>query len=346
MLLEKLSNLPGVSGDEGAVRDAIAAELEGLPLERRTDSMGNLLVRKEADISSSSPRIMLAAHMDEVGLIIVSIEESGHLRFKPLGGIDSRVLVSKRVRVGREKIPGVIGAKAIHLQKPEERKKPFAADQLYIDIGAKNREEAEKHLSIGAYVSFDTECVSIGGGCFRGKAFDDRAGCAVLLELLREENGLSFDAAFTVQEEIGLRGARVAAYTLRPQIALAIEATAAADTPDTREEHSATVLGKGPAISFMDRTLIVDRGILKELVGAAEKAAIPFQLRRAAGGGTDAGAIALSREGARAGVVAVPCRYIHSPCGVLKESDLQHTLTLVRAWLEATMKQNWKGDLL
>ena len=344
MLLEKLSNLPGVSGDEGAVRDAIAAELQSPLLEWRTDSMGNLLVRKGAD-SSSSLRIMLAAHMDEVGLIVVSIEESGHLRFKPLGGIDSRVLVSKRVRVGPEKIPGVIGAKAIHLQKPEERKKPFAAEQLYIDIGAKNKEEAEKHLSIGAYASFDTECVSIGGGCFRGKAFDDRAGCAVLLELLREKNGLSFDAAFTVQEEIGLRGARVAAYTLRPQIALAIEATAAADTPDTDEEHSATVLGKGPAISFMDRTLIVDRGILKELVEAAERAAVPFQLRRAAAGGTDAGAIALSREGARAGVVAVPCRYIHSPCGVLKESDLQHTLTLVRAWLEAAVKQNWKGDL-
>ena len=343
MFLEKLSNLPGVSGDEGAVRQAIIEKLEGLPLKRRTDSMGNLLVSKGTE-RPSAPRIMLSAHMDEVGLIVVSIEESGHLRFKPLGGIDSRVLVSKRVRVGPEKIPGVIGAKAIHLQKPEERKKPFAADQLYIDIGAKNKEEAEKHLSIGAYVSFDTECVPIGGGCYRGKAFDDRAGCAVLLELLREKNNLSFDAAFTVQEEVGLRGARVAAYTLRPQIALAVEATAAADTPGTKEEYSATVLGKGPALSFMDRTLIADRGILQDLIKAAEGAAIPFQLRRTTGGGTDAGAISLSREGVRAGVVAVPCRYIHSPCGVLKESDLQHTLALVRAWLEAAAKQHLKGD--
>lgn len=334
MLLEKLSNLPGVSGDEGAVREAIIEQLQGYPLEWRTDTMGNLLVRKNGS-SSPSRRIMLAAHMDEVGLIIVSIEKSGHLKFKSVGGIDSRVLVSKRVRVGPQGIPGVIGAKAIHLQKPDERKKPFEEDQLYIDIGAKNKEEAEKHLSIGAYASFDTECLSIGEGCFRGKAFDDRAGCAVLLELLREKNGLSFDAAFTVQEEIGLRGARVASYTLRPQLALAVEATAAADTPDTKEEHSATVLGEGPALSFMDRTLIVDRDILQSLIEAAERAGVSFQLRRVTAGGTDAGVIALSREGVRAGVVAVPCRYIHSPCGVLKESDLQHTVSLVRAWLEA-----------
>lgn len=335
MLLTKLADLPGVSGDEGAVRKAIIEEIAGLPLRWRTDSMGNLLVRKEGKVPSSRA-VMLAAHMDEVGLMVVSIEESGHLRFKPLGGIDSRVLVSKRVRVGPEGIPGVIGAKAIHLQKAAERKKPFESDQLYIDIGAKDREEAEKHISIGAYVSFDTRCVSIGEGFFRGKAFDDRAGCAALLELLRENNGLSFDAAFTVQEEVGLRGARVAAYTLQPQLALALEATAAADTPDTKEEFNATTLGKGPALTFMDRTLIADREILQGLIRAAEKAAIPFQLRRGAAGGTDAGAIALSMEGVRAGVVAVPCRYIHSPCGVLKKSDLQHTISLVRAWLEET----------
>lgn len=334
MLLKKLADLPGVSGDEGAVRKAIIEEIAGLPLSWRTDSMGNLLVRKEGTAPPARP-VMLAAHMDEVGLMVVSIEESGHLRFKPLGGIDSRVLPSKRVRVGPERIPGVIGARAIHLQKAAERKKPYGEDQLYIDIGVKNKEEAEKHISIGAYVSFDTECVSLGEDFFRGKAFDDRAGCTALLELLRERNDLSFDAAFTVQEEVGLRGARVAAYTLRPQLALALEATAAADTPDTKEEHSATVLGKGPALTFMDRTLIAHRDILQGLIDAAGTAKIPFQLRRAASGGTDAGAIALNREGVKAGVVAVPCRYIHSPCSVLKESDLRHMVSLVRAWLEA-----------
>ena len=236
----------------------------------------------------------------------------------------------KRVRVGREGIPGVIGVKAIHLQKPDERKKPFKEDQLYIDIGAKNKEEAEKHVSIGSYAAFDTECLSFGEGCFRGKAFDDRAGCAVLLELLRGKNSL-FDAAFTVQEEVGLRGAGVASYTLAPS-----SPRGGGDhRADTKKEQSAAVLGKGPALSFMDRTLIVDRGILQSLIEAGERTQVPFQFRRATAGGTDAGAIALSREGVKAGVVAVPCRYIHSPCSVLKESDLQDTVSLVRAWLEA-----------
>ncbi len=334
MFLEKLSNLPGVSGSEKAVRQAIIEELRGHPLEWQTDTMGNLLVRKKGN-SSRSRRIMLAAHMDEVGLMVASIEKSGHLRFRPVGGIDSRVLVSKRVRLGNEGIPGVIGSKAIHLQKREEWQKPFELDQLYIDIGARNREEAEKYVQIGAYGSFDTECISFGEGCLRGKAFDDRAGCAVLLELLLEKDSPGFDAAFTVQEEVGLRGARVAAYTLRPELALAVEATSAADTPDIPDERSSTVLGSGPAISFMDRSIIIDREIFQSLIAAGEKAGVPFQLRRFTGGGTDAGAIALSREGVRAGVVALPCRYIHSPCCVLKKSDFEHTVTLVRSWLEA-----------
>ncbi len=333
MFLKKLSNLPGVSGSEKAVREAIIEKLQGSPLEWQIDTMGNLLVRKNGG-SSRSRRIMLAAHMDEVGLMVASIEKSGHLRFRPVGGIDSRVLVSKRVRVGNEGIPGVIGSKAIHLQKREEWQKPFELEQLYIDIGVRNREEAEKYVQIGAYASFDTECLSFGDGCLRGKAFDDRAGCAVLLELLLEKEGPAFDAAFTVQEEVGLRGAQVAAYTLQPQLALAVEATAAADIPGTVKERSATVLGSGPAISFMDRSLIVDRDIYQGLIGAGERGKIPFQFRRFTGGGTDAGAIALSREGVRAGVVAVPCRYIHSPCCVLKVSDFEHTVTLVRTWLE------------
>lgn len=334
MFLEKLSNLPGISGNEKAVREAIIEELRGRPLKWQTDTMGNLLVRKHGG-SSLSHRIMLAAHMDEVGLMVTSIEKSGHLKFRPVGGIDLRVLVSKRVRLGDDAIPGVIGSKAIHLQKPGERGKPFELDELYIDMGAKDKAEAERYLQVGTYASFDTECVSFGDGCLRGKAFDDRAGCAVLLELLQEEGGPAFDAAFTVQEEVGLRGARVAAYTLQPQLALAVEATAAADTPDTEDERSATVPGSGPAISFMDRSLIVNREVFESLIRAGEAAGIPFQLRRFTGGGTDAGAVALSREGVKAGVVAVPCRYIHAPCSVLKKSDLLHTAALVRAWLEA-----------
>lgn len=333
MFLAQLADLPGVSGDEGAVRRAIIDILKDHPVQVTTDSLGNVLVRKEGRGARSG--VMLAAHMDEVGLMVVSIEKSGHLKFKPVGGIDSRVLVAKAVKIGPQGIPGVIGVKAIHLQKEDERKKPFEVDQLYIDIGARDKEEAEKHVKVGAYVSFDASCLPFGDGCLRGKAFDDRAGCAVLLELLLDRDGPGFDAAFTVQEEVGLRGALVAAYALKPQRALALEGTAAADTPGTDREKSSTVLGAGPAVSVMDRSVIVDREILEQLIKAAENSGLPFQFRRFTGGGTDAGAIALTREGVKAGVVAVPCRYIHSPLSVLKESDLTGAVHLVRAWLES-----------
>ncbi|MEW5785805.1 MAG: M42 family peptidase [Bacillota bacterium] len=336
MLLEKLANLRGVSGDEGCVRRAIKELLQDSPVTIKTDSIGNLFVRKEG--SRQGCRLMLAAHMDEVGLMVTAVEKSGHLKFNPVGGIDSRILVAKRVRIGAQGIPGVIGAKAIHLQKPGERNKPYEVEDMYIDIGVKKKEEAEKLAKVGDYVSFDSTCSKIGDGYWRGKAFDDRAGCAVLLELLLDPQLDGFDAVFTVQEEIGSRGALTAAYTLRPERALVIEGTAAADTPGTDREASSTTLGAGPALSVMDRSIIVDRTMLQELINAAQSAAIPFQFRRFTGGATDAGAVALTGEGVKAAVVSVPCRYIHSPHSVLKESDLQSTAALVKAWLMRSEK--------
>ncbi len=331
MFLEELSNLAGVSGDEGEVRRALMEHLRVKPFQVRTDTMGNLLVSKKG--KKGAPRIMLAAHMDEVGMMVTSVEKSGHLKFKSVGSIDARVLVAKRVRVGSGRIPGVVGAKAVHLQKPGERKKPYEEEQLYLDIGAMSKEEAERHVSLGDYICFDTSCTPLGDGYYRGKAFDDRAGCAVLLNLLLDPETPAFDAAFTVQEEVGSRGALVAAYTLRPEVALVLEGTVAADTPGTEKDYASTVLGRGPAISFMDSSVIVDRSLLETLIKAGESASVPFQFRRFTGGATDAGAIALSREGVKAGVVSVPCRYIHSPHSVLKESDLQDTITLVKQWV-------------
>lgn len=333
MFLETLSNLPGVSGDEGRVRRAISEMLQDQPLQLKTDSIGNLFVRK-GDLAKG-PRVMLSAHMDEVGLMVMAVEKSGHLKFRPVGTIDERVLAAKQVRVGPEGIPGVIGAKAVHLQKPGERQKPYEADQLTIDIGARSKEEAERYVQVGDYVSFDSSFIPLGEGYFRGKAFDDRAGCAVLLELLMDRDVPPFDAVFTVQEEVGSRGALVAAYHLQPQRALVLEGTVAADTPGTDHEQSSTVLGDGPAISIMDRSVIVDREMLRELIHTAETANIPYQFRRFTGGGTDAGAIALTREGVKAALVSVPCRYIHSPYSVLKESDFHGTVALVRSWLQA-----------
>ncbi len=329
--LAELSNLRGVSGAETEVRSYLADRLEEGRLEIRVDSIGNLLVRKGR---KKGKRIMLSAHMDEVGLMIMAVEKNGLLRFKAVGGIDSRVLVAKRLRVGRHELPGVIGTKPIHLQKQGEQDKPYREDALYIDCAFKNREEASDYLKIGEYATFDVKCAAISNNALRGKAFDDRAGCLVLLSLLLEKNGLSFDAAFTVQEEVGTRGAQIAAYTMEPDRALVVEATAAADTPETEQELSSTILGQGPAISLMDSTVMVDRRLRTELTVAAEKAGISYQYRRFTGAGTDGGAIAYSRSGVKTAVLSIPCRYLHSPHSVLYESDLQSTIDLIRSWLE------------
>lgn len=346
MHLERLSNLDGVSGNEGkvraALREIIAQNISpGRALTVEGDALGNLLVRQVA--SPGLPRIMLSAHMDEVGLMITSVEKSGHLRFRAVGSIDSRVLVSKTVRIGDNAVAGVIGCKAIHLQKPPERRKPYEEENLFIDIGASSRDEAEKMVQPGDYAAFDTACLAVGEGCYRGKAFDDRAGCAVLLELLLEEGLPPFDAAFTVQEEVGSRGAAVAAYTLRPEVAVVLEGTSASDTPGTAKDFTSTVLGDGPALSFMDRSFIADRNLMRDLVAAAEEAGIPYQFRRFTGGATDAGAIALTRQGVRTAVVSVPCRYIHSPCSLLKEQDLTHTADLIKSWLRLVARKLCPG---
>lgn len=331
-MLAELADLRGVSGNEGDVRRFIIEKIKDTGCGITVDTMGNLLVRKGSGGAKHS--IMLSAHMDEVGLMVFSVQKNGLLRFKPVGGIDQRILAAKRVRVGSSGLEGVIGAKPIHLQKKAEQNKPFEEDDYYIDCGFKSSEEAEKHINAGDYVSFDARCVSLGDGFFRGKAFDDRAGCLIILRLLLEDNGLQFNAAFTVQEEVGTRGALTAAYTLNPDIALAVEATAAADTPETEKDAVTTSLGDGPAISFMDRTIMVKKELREELIQTAEKAGLPYQFRRFTGAGTEAGVISLSREGVQTAVISVPCRYIHSPYTIMQESDLEAALSLIRSWLE------------
>ncbi len=330
-MLAELCDLRGVSGNEENVRKYLLEKLVGTAVETRVDTMGNLLVSKG---KSKNGTIMLSAHMDEVGLMIMAVEKNGFLKFSPVGGIDGRILPGKRVRIGTAGIDGVIGVKPVHLQKKDEQKKPFDEESLCIDAGFKNSDEAKQYISVGDYAAFDSFCTEIGDGYYRGKAFDDRTGCLILLRLLMENNGLAFNAAFTVQEEVGTRGAAVAAYTIEPNVALVVEATAASDTPETDEEAAGTNLGKGPAISIMDRTIMVSRKLREELAEVAEKASLPYQYRHFTGAGTEGGVIASSRGGVDTAILAVPCRYIHSPYSVMKESDLNATLGLVRAWLE------------
>jgi putative aminopeptidase FrvX len=334
LLLRQLSEAFGVSGHEDAVRQLILDAIKDQVDEYHIDTLGNLIALKKGS-GGSQRKVMVAAHMDEVGLMILHIEKEGSLRFHPVGGIDPRVLLAKRVLIGDQKVPGVIGTKPIHLLESQERQKVIKDKEMSIDIGASSKEEAEKLVKIGDYAVFDISFAELGGELrtVRGKAFDDRAGCAVLIELLRDSYPFDFYAAFTVQEEVGLRGARVAAYAIAPDLAFALEGTICDDLPKKRDVSPTTKLGAGPAITIMDRSVIADRRLVNMLIDTAEENAIPYQFKQPGLGGTDAGVIHLAREGVPSTVVSVPARYIHSPTCLLSLNDFDNTVALMRATL-------------
>jgi len=332
--LKELSEAFGVSGHEGAVRQLILDAIKDLVDEHRVDALGNLITLKRG-VGQAHRKVMLAAHMDEVGLMIMHIEKEGSLRFRPVGGIDPRILLAKKVGIGDDKVPGVIGVKPIHLLEPKAREQVVQVKDMSIDIGASSKEEAERLVKIGDYAAFDISFSELGGELrtVKGKAFDDRAGCAVLIELLRESYPFDLYAVFTVQEEVGLRGAKVAAHAIAPDIAFALEGTICDDMPKKRDVSPTTTLGAGPAITIMDRSVIADRRLVQLLVDTAEKEGIPYQFKQPGLGGTDAGAIHLSREGVPSAVVAVPARNIHSPVCLLSLNDLENTIRLMRETL-------------
>jgi putative aminopeptidase FrvX len=334
LLLDKLSETLAVSGHEDAVREVIRDAVEGLVDECSTDTLGNFIALKKGE-ASSPRRVMVSAHMDEIGLMIMHIENDGSLRFQPVGGIDARVLLAKTVLIGDNRVPGVIGMKPIHLLEKKERQQVMRHEQLSIDIGASSREQAEKLVKVGDYAGFYVQYAELGGDMrtVKGKAFDDRAGCAVLIELLRDSYPFDFYGVFTVQEEVGGRGARVAAYAIVPEVALVLEGTICDDLPKKRDVSPTTELAAGPAITIMDRSMISDRRIVRLLSDTAQEEGIPHQFKQPGLGGTDAGAIHLAREGVPTGVVSVPSRYIHSPACILSLNDFDNTLHLMRKTL-------------
>jgi endoglucanase len=267
--------------------------------------------------------------MDEIGFIITHITSDGLLKFKPIGGLDKRMLVSKKVVVGEDKIPGVIGAKAIHLQKPKERKQILDYNNLYIDIGADGKEEAQKTVEIGDRAAFTTQYSEIGSNRAKGKAFDDRVGCAILINILKNNYDFPLYGVFTVQEEVGTRGIQPVAYRIDPDLALVVEGTTASDVPDSEEHEYSTTLGQGPALTMQDRSIIPHQGLLKHLLETAETEEIDYQWRKSTSAGTDAGPLQLTKEGIPTAAVSVPCRYIHSPVSLLDLDDYQQTKQLV-----------------
>lgn len=340
MLLQVLSDARGVSGDERAVRELILEAVRPWCDETRVDALGNLLcLRKARRPSAAKPlRVMLDAHMDEIGLIITGVNGDGTLRFAKVGGIDDRILLSKQVLVGAKATPGVIGYRPIHLIPASERDKPVDADAMVIDVGATSKGAAEKLAKPGDYVTFRTSYAELQADGLRtakGKAFDDRAGCAIVAELLKNDYAFDVVAAFTAQEEVGLRGAHVAAYSIAPDVAFAFEGTVCDDLPRKKDVSPVTELGKGPVISFMDRSFVADPRLVRLLVHAAEALGLPHQFKRAVAGGTDAGAIHQSREGVPSVAVALPARYIHAPVSMISLTDFENTIAIAREALRA-----------
>jgi endoglucanase len=339
--LEKLSNACGVAGREEEVRGLMKIFLKPYVDEVKEDKLGNIIGIKKGKKNAS--KVMLAAHMDEIGLLVKTISKEGFIQFAKIGGIDDRILLAQKVIVYTEKgsLHGIIGSKPPHIQKEEERKRVLTYDELFIDIGAENQEQAKKMgVKIGDPVGFDIKFAKVGKNIVIGKAFDDRVGCAVMVEAMKrlEKTECTVYAVGTVQEEVGLRGATTAAFGIYPDVGIALDVTIAGDVPGVREVEAPIKLGKGPSIEIADMGLIAHPKVVRLLVDAAEENKIPYQLETGLPGSTDAARISLTREGVPSGVISIPTRYIHSPSSLLSLEDAEKTVKLTVAAVQKIPK--------
>jgi tetrahedral aminopeptidase len=353
MILQQLSNVAGVSGNEDAVREIVHDAIKPYVDEVTIDTMGNLIAFKAkaprakragrgllatlhaAASSATEARVMLTAHMDEVGLMVTGYTGDGGLKFRTVGSIDDRLLPGLRVQLGKDKVMGVIGLKAIHHTRASEREKITAREALVIDVGAASKSEAEGVAPLGTYGAFQAVYRKL-GRLVSGKAFDARAGCSALVELLQgAAQAYDLYGVFTVQKEVGSRGAGIAAHRIDPSCAFVLGGAACDDLPRAKERGPATQLGHGPALGVLDRSAIADRRLVDHLVAIAEREGIPYQFEQPGLGGSDAGSIHLTRAGVPSVPVSIPCRYIHSPVAVLDPHDYQNTVRLVELALRA-----------
>jgi len=341
-LLRRLCEACAVSGDESEVRVIVLEQVRPYTDDIRVDALGNVLIAKPGRKRSKRLRVMLAAHMDEIGFMLTHHDGDGIYRFEIVGGVDPRQLPGKPVLVGHDHIPGVIGAKPIHLTTSSERKSTISVDSLRIDIGLAGNTK----VKVGDRATFATKYSRVGPSIM-AKALDDRLGVATLIELIKHApENIDLLAAFTVQEEVGLRGAQVAAYAFDPDLGIAVDSTPAMDMPAWEGESDGsennrynTRLDAGPAIYLADGGTLADPRLVRHLVDTAESANIPYQIRQPGGGGTDAGAISRSRSGVPSISVSIPGRYAHTAAGIARVSDWSNTLALLHAAL-STMKPN------
>lgn len=338
-LLERLSNAPGVSGFEGEVCKIMIDELKGHVDEIDTDGMGNLIAVKKG--KKSGKKIMLAAHMDEIGLMVRFIDKEGFIKFTKIGGINDQMLLNQEVYIHSidGETLGVIGAKPPHRMKAAERKKVLDHENMFIDIGASSKEEAEEVVGIGYPITIKHKFSNLKGNLVTGKAFDNRIGCYVLVEAIkRAKSDATLYGVGTVQEEVGLKGARTSAFRINPDMAIALDVTISGDHPGIKFEEAPAKLNKGPAIILTDasgRGLITHPSVKKLLIDTGNKEEIPYQLEVSEGGTTDATAIHLTREGIPTGVLSVPTRYIHTPVEVASLEDIENTIKLLVAAIES-----------
>ncbi len=340
--LKSFCETPGVTGSEDKIRKNLISHLKSNVDDILIDRAGNVIATKKG----SSPKIMLAAHMDQIGLMINKIDKNGFLRFLTVGGFDDRTLLAQRVLVHttEKSIYGVIGAKPPHIATPKERKQIVEKKDLFIDVGAKDEKQVEEMgINIGDLVTFDRKLVHLGNDrIVSSSATDNRAGLVMMvrvMEMLSEEDiSAEVYAVGTIQEEVGLRGAGLAAYKIYPEYALALDTTVSSDTPGISEQENKLKLGGGPAIKFIDASVIADPKIRDLLINCAEKAEMPYQKDADVRGGTDAGRIFLTKEGIPCGGISVPSRYIHTSVEVVNLDDIENSAKLVVEFIKKSKK--------
>ncbi|MDP3066117.1 MAG: M42 family metallopeptidase [Methanobacteriaceae archaeon] len=337
-LLRKLSNASGVSGFEDQVRELMINELNGLVDDLEVDNMGNLIAVKKG--KPEGKKVMLAAHMDEIGLMVRYIDKEGFIKFSKIGGINDQMLLNQEVCIHTPQgvVRGVIGSKPPHRMKTSEKKKVIEYKNMFIDIGASTKEEAEELVNVGNPITIRQEFSELGPQLVKGKALDNRVGCAVLVEVMkRARSDATIYGVGTVQEEVGLKGARTSAFRINPDLALALDVTIAGDHPGIKEEEAPAKTGKGPCIILTDasgRGLITHPQVKELLIQVAEEENIPYQLEVSEGGTTDATAIHLTREGIPTGVISPASRYIHTPVSVVNIKDVEMVVELILAVLK------------
>lgn len=322
--VKPLCELNGTSGDENSVREYIIGNLGDNPY--TVDALGNIIVEKKGK-KVPHKKILVSAHMDEVGFIVTHITDDGYIKFACVGGIDKKVVISKRVLVNGK--TGVVGLKPIHLTDSDERRNIPEIKDMYIDIGARDKAEAEQYVHQGDCIYFDSEFVKFGDGFVRAKALDDRFGCAVMLNLINSD--IEYDTTFTfvVQEEVGLVGSKTASFAVQPDVAIILETTTANDIAGITGADRVCALGSGAVISFMDGRTVYDRELYKLAVKTAEDNSIPWQTKTRIAGGNDAGSVQVSGKGCKVCAVSLASRYLHSAGCVVKEEDMDSIERLI-----------------